>query len=64
MSDNLKIFDDMSFDDIIEIENQIFKCMDDNLTNDILQISNPIYKEKLYLIITDEICSQSSGPYP
>ena len=63
MSDNLKIFDDMSFDDIIEIENQIFKCMDDNLTNDILQISNPIYKEKLHSIITDEIYETIASIY-
>ena len=49
------LIDDMSYDDIIEVENEIYKCMDEYLKMDILQISNPLYHEKLYIDVFETI---------
>ena len=47
------LISDMSDDDLIEVESEIFKCVENFLEVDILQVSNPIYHEKFYTIITD-----------
>ncbi len=47
------LISDMSDDDLIEVESEIFKCVESFLEVDILQVSNPIYHEKFYTTITD-----------
>ena len=57
------LIDNMSVDDLIEVENEIFKSIECNLVVDILQISNPIYHEKFYTTITDTMYETISAIY-
>ena len=57
------LIDDMSVDDLIEVENEIFKNIECFLAVDILQISNPIYHEKFYTTITDTMYETISSIY-
>jgi putative phage-type endonuclease len=57
------LIDDMSVDDLIEVENEIFKSIECFLAVDILQISNPIYHEKFYTTITDTMYETISVIY-
>ena len=57
------LIDNMSIDDLIEVENEIFKSIECLLAVDILQISNPIYHEKFYITITDTMYETIAAIY-
>ena len=57
------LIDNMSIDDLIEVENEIFKSIECLLVVDILQISNPIYHEKYYITITDTMYETIASIY-
>jgi putative phage-type endonuclease len=57
------LISNMSDDDLIEVENEIFKCVESFLEEDVLQISNPIYHEKFYTTITETMYETIAAIY-
>jgi putative phage-type endonuclease len=57
------LISNMSDDDLIEVENEIFKCVEGFLEEDVLQISNPIYHEKFYTTITETMYETIAAIY-
>ena len=63
ISDRGLLIDNMSVDDLIEVENEIFKSIECFLAVDILQISNPNYYEKFHTTITDTMYETIAAIY-
>jgi putative phage-type endonuclease len=51
----LRLFDDLSNNDVIEINNEIFVCIEEYISENVLEISNPLFHLNIINVVSDII---------